>query len=62
MHDSSEEELLRLRNQTMQMTKILVPRLKERGYQFVRLDEVPQIRNVVSRDARSTARRGYARN
>lgn len=43
MHDSSEEELVRRKNQTMQMTKILVPWLKERGYRFVRLDAVPQI-------------------
>ena len=40
MHDSSEEEPVRRRNQTMQMTKILVPLLKEHGYRFVRLDEV----------------------
>jgi peptidoglycan/xylan/chitin deacetylase (PgdA/CDA1 family) len=43
MHDSSEEESVRLRNQTMQMTKILVPLLKKRGYRFVRLDAVPQV-------------------
>ncbi|HTU91565.1 MAG TPA: polysaccharide deacetylase family protein [Gemmataceae bacterium] len=41
MHDSSEEESLRPRNRTMQMTKTLVPHLKERGYRFVQLDAVP---------------------
>jgi peptidoglycan/xylan/chitin deacetylase (PgdA/CDA1 family) len=48
MHDSSEEELVRQRNQTMQMTKILVPLLKERGYRFVRLDAVPSVRDAIA--------------
>lgn len=43
MHDSSEDESMRQHNRTMQMTKILVPCLKQRGYRFVRLDAVPQI-------------------
>lgn len=38
MHDSCEEEEGRRQNRTMQMTKILVPMLQERGYRFVRLD------------------------
>lgn len=38
MHDSSEDEALQSKNRTMEMTKILVPRLKERGFRFVRLD------------------------
>jgi peptidoglycan/xylan/chitin deacetylase (PgdA/CDA1 family) len=48
MHDSSEEEFVRRRNQTMQMTKILVPALKERGYRFVRLDVVPRVREEIA--------------
>jgi peptidoglycan/xylan/chitin deacetylase (PgdA/CDA1 family) len=48
MHDSSEEDDLRPRNQTMQMSRLLVPRLKERGYRFVRLDQVPQVRAAVA--------------
>jgi peptidoglycan/xylan/chitin deacetylase (PgdA/CDA1 family) len=47
MHDSSEEEPVRLRNQTLQMTTILVPLLKAREYRFLRLDEVPQVREAV---------------
>jgi peptidoglycan/xylan/chitin deacetylase (PgdA/CDA1 family) len=47
MHDSSEEESVRRRNQTMQMTKILVPALKKRGYRFIRLDAVPQVREAI---------------
>jgi peptidoglycan/xylan/chitin deacetylase (PgdA/CDA1 family) len=47
MHDSSEEEPMRSQNQTMQMTKMLVPLLQERGYRFVRLDAVPQVQEAV---------------
>jgi peptidoglycan/xylan/chitin deacetylase (PgdA/CDA1 family) len=49
MHDSSEEEPVRRRNQTMPMTKILVPLLQARGYHFVRLDQVPQVREAVQK-------------
>jgi peptidoglycan/xylan/chitin deacetylase (PgdA/CDA1 family) len=45
-HDSSEDDALRLRNQTMLMTKKMVPELKRRGYRFVRLDEIPQVRSA----------------
>ena len=48
MHDSSEEAFVRQRNRTMQMTKILVPLLQERGYRFIRLDEVPQVREAIN--------------
>jgi peptidoglycan/xylan/chitin deacetylase (PgdA/CDA1 family) len=48
MHDSSEEEFIRRRNQTMQMTKILVPLLKERGFRFIRLDAVPQVHEAIA--------------
>jgi len=46
MHDSSEDEFLRARNQTMRMTKEMVPQLKRKGYRFVRLDEIPQVRTA----------------
>lgn len=49
MHDSSEERAMQRRNQTMSMTKILVPLLKARGYQFVRLDAVPQVQECIAR-------------
>ncbi len=48
MHDSSEDEFVRNYNQTMQMTKILVPALKQRGYRFIRLDVVPQVRQSIA--------------
>jgi peptidoglycan/xylan/chitin deacetylase (PgdA/CDA1 family) len=43
MHDSSEEEAVRLNNRTWQATKLLIPVLKERCYRFVRLDNLPQL-------------------
>jgi hypothetical protein len=46
MHDSSEDDVLRARNQTLLMTKRMVPELKRKGYRFVRLDEIPQVRTA----------------
>jgi peptidoglycan/xylan/chitin deacetylase (PgdA/CDA1 family) len=40
MHDSSEEDDVRPKNRTAEMTKLLVPMLKRRGYHFAALDEV----------------------
>jgi peptidoglycan/xylan/chitin deacetylase (PgdA/CDA1 family) len=48
MHDSSEEEYVRLHNQTLRLTQLLVPQLKERGYHFVRLDAVPSVREAIA--------------
>lgn len=39
MHDSSEEDDVRPKNRTMEMTKILVGMLKRRGYRFAALDD-----------------------
>lgn len=52
MHDSSENQADWPQNRTMEMTKILIPMLRTRGYQFVRLDEAPQVRAAVRRMAR----------
>jgi hypothetical protein len=43
MHDSSEEDDVCPRNRTWELTRLLVPMLKSRGFRFVRLDEVPQV-------------------
>jgi peptidoglycan/xylan/chitin deacetylase (PgdA/CDA1 family) len=48
MHDCAADptdEGVRLKagNRTLELTKLLVPELKERGYSFVRLDEIPGI-------------------
>lgn len=45
MHDSSAgAEFLRRRNRTYELTRVLVPRLKDLGYRFIALDEIPAIR------------------
>lgn len=49
MHDSSEEEAVRRNNQTFEMTKLLMPALKAKGYRFIRLDDIPQVRAAVTR-------------
>jgi len=44
MHDSTtDNETMRLNNRTYETVKILIPQLKSRGYQFVRLNEIPGI-------------------
>jgi peptidoglycan/xylan/chitin deacetylase (PgdA/CDA1 family) len=44
MHDSSEDPGQRARNRTMEMTRLLVPMLKHRGYRFVSIEEAPQVK------------------
>jgi peptidoglycan/xylan/chitin deacetylase (PgdA/CDA1 family) len=44
MHDSSDNPEMVPRNRTMPMTRLLVPALRARGYRFVGLDAVPQVR------------------
>jgi peptidoglycan/xylan/chitin deacetylase (PgdA/CDA1 family) len=48
MHDSCAEERPRANNRTTEVTRLLVPVLKEKGYRFVRLDEVPQVRSALA--------------
>jgi len=56
LHDSSEQEEMRPRNRTAELTARLVPALKARGYRFVRLDEVPQVRAAARAAAKAAAR------
>jgi peptidoglycan/xylan/chitin deacetylase (PgdA/CDA1 family) len=44
MHDDSEAPAVRPRVRTDEAVRELVPVLLDRGYRFVRLDEVPQVR------------------
>jgi peptidoglycan/xylan/chitin deacetylase (PgdA/CDA1 family) len=46
MHDSSEEKVVRFNNRTLELTRLLVPRLKAKGFRFVRLDAIPQVRSA----------------
>jgi hypothetical protein len=48
LHDSSEDDAVAARNQAAALTKILVPILKDEGFRFVRLDEVPQVRSALA--------------
>ena len=48
MHDSSEDPEVRPCNRAYETTRRIVPALKEGGYRFVGLDEVPQIRAALS--------------
>lgn len=42
MHDSSaDSDELRGKNRTLEMIRVLIPQLRELGYRFIRLDEVP---------------------
>jgi peptidoglycan/xylan/chitin deacetylase (PgdA/CDA1 family) len=60
MHDSSAEEFLRVRNRTWQMTTILVPLLQARGYRFVRLDAIPQVRAAAGAGGRGLLSTEYS--
>ena len=46
LHDSSESPAIRDNNLTFELTQWLVPILEERGYRFVRLDQVPGVRSA----------------
>lgn len=48
MHDStSDNEVIKQKNKTLQLTKILIPKLQSEGYNFKRLDEIPEIMKLV---------------
>jgi peptidoglycan/xylan/chitin deacetylase (PgdA/CDA1 family) len=47
MHDSSDDPAVRANNRTEEATRLLVPELQARGYQFVRLDAIPQVRSAM---------------
>jgi peptidoglycan/xylan/chitin deacetylase (PgdA/CDA1 family) len=46
LHDSSEDTILRRRNQALSLTRRIVPELKWKEYRFIRLDEIPQVRTA----------------
>ncbi len=43
MHDSSDEAKQIPRNRTLELTQILVPALRGRGYHFTSLNNVPEL-------------------
>jgi len=55
MHDSTADiDEVRGRNQTFQLTRRLIPLLKELGYRFVRLDAVPQVASASAVSCQAT--------
>ncbi len=47
MHDDvSDMDVVKAKNQTLELLQILIPQLLERGYRFVRLDEIPSIKEA----------------
>ena len=48
MHDSSDENNQIARNRTLELTQILVPALRRRGYRFTSLDDVPALAGATS--------------
>lgn len=55
MHDNTADiPEIRRRNRALEMARSLVPELQKRGYQFVRLDEVPQAASAVRVDSMLT--------
>lgn len=48
MHDSSEDPESRRHNRADEVTRIIVPILQSEGFQFVRLDEIPQVRTAMA--------------
>jgi peptidoglycan/xylan/chitin deacetylase (PgdA/CDA1 family) len=54
MHDSSDDEALRKQNRTIEMTRLLLPALRDRGYRFIRLDAIPQVQSATRVSAEVT--------
>jgi peptidoglycan/xylan/chitin deacetylase (PgdA/CDA1 family) len=44
LHDGADDPAQQPRHRTTELTKLLVPRLLDRGYRFLRLDDVPSVR------------------
>jgi len=58
MHDSSNEEVIRRGNQTLELTQLLVKELKGRAYRFVGIEELPQVKAIRGSTHAEARRRG----
>lgn len=57
MHDDiADMDVVKSRNKTLELLKILIPQLQEQGYQFVRLDEIEAIKTVSTEKIKFTLR------
>jgi hypothetical protein len=61
MHDSSKDEQVRKQNRPLELTMLLVEKLRPRGYRFVGLDEVPAVRTILGTDRDSSSSVGWFR-
>jgi peptidoglycan/xylan/chitin deacetylase (PgdA/CDA1 family) len=48
MHDSSDDPAIARHNRTLDLTMLLVPWLKRRGYSFVSLEAIPQVKRMLN--------------
>jgi peptidoglycan/xylan/chitin deacetylase (PgdA/CDA1 family) len=55
LHDSADEPELRARNRTLELTQLLVAALQARGYRFVGVQQVPDIRSFLESESSATA-------
>jgi peptidoglycan/xylan/chitin deacetylase (PgdA/CDA1 family) len=59
MHDEiADMEFVQTKNQTLALTKQLIPILKSKGYKFVRLDEITSIKEDMARPLKLTLATG----
>lgn len=57
MHDEiADMDVVKPNNKTLELLKILIPQLLEKGYQFVRLDEIPSIKTASAENTSLTLR------
>ncbi|RYE29106.1 MAG: hypothetical protein EOP42_15145 [Sphingobacteriaceae bacterium] len=57
MHDDvSDMDVVKAKNQTLQLLQLLIPQLLEFGYQFVGLDEIPSIKEASAQKDQFTLR------
>jgi peptidoglycan/xylan/chitin deacetylase (PgdA/CDA1 family) len=47
MHDGSDEDGLRAVNRTAALTRLIVPALRAKGFQFIPLDRIPQVSSAM---------------
>jgi hypothetical protein len=52
LHDNADDPRLSGRNRTAALVRLLVPALVARGYRFVGLDQVPEVRKAMAVTAR----------
>jgi peptidoglycan/xylan/chitin deacetylase (PgdA/CDA1 family) len=57
MHDSSDDPAIARQNRTLELTALLVPMLKRRGYRFAPLEALPAVKRMVAKRIVATRKR-----